>query len=55
MDNLQISFKLQEDSVKDALCNVPDPPTGEEDATSHQIIPASSLVNMNIHTYNVEA
>ena len=31
-------------------CNVPDPPTGEEDATIHQIIRASSPMNMK-HTY----
>ena len=36
-------------------CNVPDPPTVEEDATLHQIIGESSPMNMNIHTYSVEA
>ena len=35
-------------------CNIPDPPTGEEDATIHQIIQASSPMNMKIHTYSVE-
>ena len=36
-------------------CNVSDPLTGEEDATMHQIIWASSPMKMNIHTYNPES
>ena len=37
------------------LCNVPDPPTSEEDATTHQINRESSPMNMNIHAYTAEA
>ena len=36
-------------------CNIPDPPTSEEDATIHQIIWASNPMNMNIHTYNAKS
>ena len=36
-------------------CNVPDPPTGEEDATIRQIIWASSPMNMKIQAYSAKA
>ena len=44
------------DDIKPLLqkCNVPDPPTGEEDTTIHQIIRASSPMNMKIDTYSAE-
>ena len=50
----QESYLLQ-DEQEERFCNVPEPPTGKEDATIHQIIRASSPTNMNIPICNSEA
>ena len=53
-----LSWPIQAHAITRALiphCNVPDPPTDEEDTTISQTIRESSPMNMNIHTYSVEA
>ena len=42
-------MRIEVDDDEDEGCNVPDPQTGEEDATTRQNIWASSPMNMYIH------